>query len=105
MKMLENKLDARFQLTKLFIARATYYVEPNTELSKDTFKQYDKAFNQVYDLLVNELDVARWVVTDKEDMNMNGLNSDEDDVHIHVKDEVPISEGKTTESEDEVLMG
>ena len=39
MKMLENKLDERFQLTKLIIDTTTGYVEPNTEVLEDTFKK------------------------------------------------------------------
>ena len=42
-------------------------------------------------MIVGGLDVARWLVKDDTDMNMDGLKSDEDEVTV--KDEVPVREG------------
>ena len=44
-------------------------------------------------MAVGMLDVSRRVMKDEVDINMDGFNSDEDEVPV--KDEVPIREGNT----------
>ena len=101
MRMLKNKLSARYQLTKLIIT--TYYVEPTTDILDDTFKKEDDVSNQGDVVIVGDLDVSRLVVKDETDMMMNGIKSHEDEVPI--KDEVPVREDKATRLEDDTPMG
>ena len=90
MVILENKLEARYRLTRLLIS--TGYMESNIEVLVNTLKQKDDVLNKEIFVTVSGLDVVRWVVKDEIDTNMDGLNSDEDEVSV--KDEVPIREGK-----------
>ena len=80
MIILKNKLEARYQLTKLLIS--TGYVEPATEVLEDALKQENDLFTQGNTVTVSGLDVARRVVKDEVDMNMDGLNSDENEVPV-----------------------
>ena len=51
-------------------------------------------FNQGDNVVIDGLNVARRVAKNNVYMNMDGFNSDEDEVHV--KDEVHVREGKTT---------
>ena len=90
--MLENELEAHFQLTKLLIASG--YIDPTTEVLEDAFKQEDDVFNKGGGVIVGRLYITRQVVKDEADMNMDGLSSDEDKVHVKYK--VLVRQGKTT---------
>ena len=91
MIILKNELEAWYQLKKLLIS--TGYVEPNTEVPEDSLNQEESVFNRRNNMTVGGLDVARRVVKDEVDYNMDGLQSNEDDVPV--KDEV-VREGKIT---------
>ena len=50
-------------------------MEPRTEVLDDTLKQDSSVFNQGDNVVVGALDVARRVVKDGVDMNVDGFNS------------------------------
>ena len=75
---------------------------PTIEVLEDAFNQDDGVFNQEDDVTVGDFDVIGPIVKGEVDINIDGLNSNEDE--LHVKDEVPIIESKITGLEDEVPM-
>ena len=76
MIILENELEAQYQLPKCLIS--TGHVESTTEVLYNALKQDAGVLNQGDDVTVCGLDVARRVVKNEADMNMDGFQSDED---------------------------
>ena len=68
-------------------------MDPNTGLLEDALQQEDDVFNQGDVVELCCLDISRQIVKYETDMNIDGLNSDEDEAPV--KDEVSIREGKT----------